>query len=292
MNELVISLLQCPSCKGDVKKNETSFVCLICGRLYIIENKKSFFVVSQKLTEHNIGKNDNIIHKLKVFFKKYPFIFSFLYYTFGVLAVGKQSKNILPKQNENKIILNIGSGIKRIRDDVINIDAHPFPNVDVVCDVYALPFKNDSIDIIVSECLLEHLANPSKAVSEMSRALKNGGTIYASVPFIAQYHSSPGDYYRWTLEGIKEIMKQNQIYEIESGIMFGPTSAFSIIFVEWLSTLLSFGSGTFYQCLVMLFTVITAPIKLLDYALVHIPSAENSSYGFYFIGRKNRIRIC
>jgi ubiquinone/menaquinone biosynthesis C-methylase UbiE len=44
-------------------------------------------------------------------------------------------------------------------------------------DVYALPFADDSFDIVFSDAVLEHLKDPVRALREFRRVLKNGGIV-------------------------------------------------------------------------------------------------------------------
>jgi hypothetical protein len=53
-------------------------------------------------------------------------------------------------------------------------------------DVEALSFASDSLDLIVSNEVFEHVANPLKGFTECLRVLKSGGIMLATFPF----HSS------------------------------------------------------------------------------------------------------
>lgn len=44
-------------------------------------------------------------------------------------------------------------------------------------DIRILPFEDDSLDVILSAHVLEHLANPQAALAEMVRVLRPGGTL-------------------------------------------------------------------------------------------------------------------
>jgi ubiquinone/menaquinone biosynthesis C-methylase UbiE len=50
-------------------------------------------------------------------------------------------------------------------------------------DVYALPFENESFDFIILSEVLEHLAEPFKALTEIKRVLKKNGSLIISVPY-------------------------------------------------------------------------------------------------------------
>jgi len=221
--------------------------------------------------------------KVKSFLRKYPKIFFFFYYTLGVF-IGKTAKQAIKNVPPGSLILNLASGIKTIRKDVVNVDLFPYPNVQVVADIHNLPFKDNSADAVICESSLEHLKNPEKAVKEMRRVLKPGGLLYISAPFIVGFHASPDDFYRWTLPGLKEFLKDFQ--ERESGVGWGPTYALTSILREWLAIVLSFNINFLYQILSLFFMVVFAPLNLLDYIFSRFKSAKNIAYGFYFIGTK------
>ena len=45
-----------------------------------------------------------------------------------------------------------------------------------------MPFKNNFFDAVIVEDVLEHLEQPEKAVSEISRVLKKGGVLTSYIP--------------------------------------------------------------------------------------------------------------
>lgn len=51
-----------------------------------------------------------------------------------------------------------------------------------VMDVTALPFADNSFDVVICSEVLEHIPNDEKAVSELIRILKPGKTLAVSVP--------------------------------------------------------------------------------------------------------------
>jgi len=193
-------------------------------------------------------------------------------------------EEIIKNIGADKIIVNLGSGPKKLREDIINIDFHPFNNVDIVANIGNLPFRDNSVDIIINEAVLEHSKNPQALVKEMYRVLKPGGLIYITTVFVASFHSSPNDYYRWSKEGLRELLRDFE--EKETGVICGPTSAMLSIFNEWLATLFSFGLKYLHQILLLIFIIITSPLKLLDYLISKFSSAQNIAYGFYYIGKK------
>lgn len=279
----LLDKLICLRCGNILELNYNELICLSCGKKYPIINNQ-LVLLDQEGEGFQEGNSDVIINKLKVFFKKYPMIFNFFFYTFGASVVGRGPREIIRKMGEGKLILNLGSGIRKVRKDVVNIDFYPFNGVDILADLCQLPFKDNSVDAIVNEFVLEHVKNPQAIISEMRRVLKPGGLIYVSVPFLISFHSSPDDYYRWTKNGLRELMKD--FLEEDLGVRSGPTSAMVSVVIGWLATVLSFGSKKLYQILSMFLMIVTSPFKILDYVIYKLPNAEDMALGFYFIGKK------
>lgn len=244
------------------------------GRIYFIEKKINFGEKS----------SDGVVMKLKGFLKKHPKLFAVAFKLFGATFVGCSPLRAIKNLTGDKIILNLGSGVKKIREDVINVDFYPFESVDIVADLFDLPFADNSVDAVINEYVLEHVPNPAAIVKETHRVLKPGGQLYLTVPFVASFHSSPEDYYRWTKQGLRQLL--GDFEELECGVRSGPTSALVYVLSEWLGTLLSFGSAKLQQIWFMLFMVIFSPVSLVDFLIYKMPSSENIAYGFYFLGKK------
>jgi SAM-dependent methyltransferase len=229
--------------------------------------------------------DSNMLDSLKAFVKRHPSLYVFaLNFLSPVLATGKSHKTILDLVPMDEMVLNLGSGPTRLSNRILNVDFHPYKNVDIIADVHYLPLKSNSVGGVISVAMLEHVANPKSAVDEMHRILKPGGHIYAIVPFIFGYHSAPNDYYRWTKEGVKNLF--GSFHEIEIGVYSGPTSSMLIILQEWLAMLLSFRSRFLYQLLYIFFMILLTPFKVIDYYLHKHPEAHKIAATLYVIGKK------
>jgi SAM-dependent methyltransferase len=190
-------------------------------------------------------------------------------------------------EDKDIIALNLGSGNSNISSNVTNIDIFAYPNVDVACNIENLPFKDGSVDVILSIAVLEHLASPEKVVSEMNRVLKANGIVYCFFPFIQGFHASPHDYSRRTLEGMKVLFIDFEQIDLKpSG---GPTSGLLWVLQEWLAMIFSLGIKPLYHIFLFLSMVLTFPLKFLDLFLIKHPVAGNISSGFVYIGRKREM---
>ena len=71
---------------------------------------------------------------------------------------------------------------KAIKDwEYTTTDLHS-PLADIKADICALPFNNDQYDLIFCNHVLEHIEDDKKAMEELYRVLKKGGTLIAQVP--------------------------------------------------------------------------------------------------------------
>lgn len=187
-------------------------------------------------------------------------------------------------ERENKILVNVGSGNRLLRDDIVNVDITPYKGVHIVADAAQLPLKDSSVDVVLCDQVLEHVADPQAIAKEIYRVLKRGGLVYVGAPFIMQFHSSPHDYYRWTYMGLEYLM--NAFKKEELGVEYGPTAGAMTVLSEWLATLFSFGSIRLYNFFLIIFIVVLSPLKFFDLLIARYPTAKNACLANYFIGRK------
>ena len=232
----------------------------------------------------NEKSNDALVNKIKLLIKKNPLLFFIAYRLIGSSFVGKDPLTSMQHAPAHGAIVNLGSGVTALRDDIINIDFYPFLNVDVVASIGDLPFADNSVAGIISETVLEHVPNPTQVIHEMHRILMPGGLVYVVVPFVFSFHSSPYDFHRWSKMGLQEDFREFEM--IECGVRSGAGAALDYIVSEYLATLLSFGSKTLHQIWFMLFLVILTPLCYLDYLTYKLPTTENSAATFYYIGKK------
>jgi SAM-dependent methyltransferase len=78
------------------------------------------------------------------------------------------------------LTLDVGCGENKRGD--IGTDVRSTPCVDVVSSTYHLPFKAETFDSVHLLEVLEHLENPSNALREINRVLKQDGILYCSIP--------------------------------------------------------------------------------------------------------------
>lgn len=95
-------------------------------------------------------------------------------------------------------VLDVGAGegalVDRLRQrglDVQGVDVAFESSTVKKADLLALPFEDESFDVALCLDVLEHVAllDQPKALSEISRVLRRGGSFLLSVPNLAHLHS-------------------------------------------------------------------------------------------------------
>ena len=79
---------------------------------------------------------------------------------------------------------------------------------DVVGDVMDMPFQEGAFDTVVCNQVLEHVPQPKKVIAESYRVLKPGGHLICTVPFLEASHADPGDYFRYTFQGLETLCRE------------------------------------------------------------------------------------
>lgn len=77
-----------------------------------------------------------------------------------------------------------------------NISSRKKPTI--LADAAALPFRENSFDVIVCSEVLEHVYDYRSLLEEALRVLKPQGLLLATVPFMYPQHPDPMDYFRYT----------------------------------------------------------------------------------------------
>ena len=119
-------------------------------------------------------------------YKKNRIIFESKYHYFGTDLIDR-SRNL-----ENKMVIG-----------------------DICVNEYLTENKDfiDFFDVIYSNNVFEHLQNPFVAMKNINKMLKVNGVVVTVVPFAARYHQSPGDYFRYTHQGLQAILSEAGEFE-------------------------------------------------------------------------------
>ncbi|NLG17381.1 MAG: class I SAM-dependent methyltransferase [Fibrobacter sp.] len=118
---------------------------------------------------------------------------------------------------EQQLVLDVGCGKKRYRDlfrgaKYFGIDL-PFSNsegnrADVYGSALALPFRDKTFDCVISTEVIEHVPDPVVFLSQVSKVLALEGCLLLSAPFFWPLHEEPYDFYRFTIHGLRELLRK------------------------------------------------------------------------------------
>jgi SAM-dependent methyltransferase len=96
-------------------------------------------------------------------------------------------------------------------------------------DFQSLPYEDGGFDVVVSDQVLEHVVDPSKAVEESLRVVRPGGLVVHTTCFLNPIHLFPIDLWRFSPEALVRMVGNAEIIEAES---WGNRSALLLMLME------------------------------------------------------------
>lgn len=126
------------------------------------------------------------------------------------------SKYFHAQKLEDPRMIEFGGGtgfIQKIFNHPSYVVAEDYPVVDVQ---NLSSYKSNSYDFVILDQVLEHVADPKAALKEVYRILKKGGWLILTTPFLVQIHPAPHDYWRFTKEGMNELLRSYSAVRVKS----------------------------------------------------------------------------
>jgi len=144
--------------------------------------------------------------------KRIKWKLSLLFPSLARVNLNYNIKKIIRKINCKKT-LDVGSKYSPYKkylkcSEYVRLDINEKTNPDICCDIHNIKCKKNSFDTVIITEVLEHCYNPQKALNEIYRVLKKGGICILSTRFIHPYHADPYDYYRFTKDSLKLLLKK------------------------------------------------------------------------------------
>jgi SAM-dependent methyltransferase len=91
--------------------------------------------------------------------------------------------------------------------EYIGCDMQPGPGVDRIANLHNIAMPTESIGTILVVDTLEHVEYPRKALEQVYRVLKPDGIALITSVMNFPIHDYPNDYWRFTPEGFKSLLK-------------------------------------------------------------------------------------
>lgn len=113
----------------------------------------------------------------------------------------------------------------------IGSDIRHGPGVDIILDLENIALPDKTVGTALCICTLEHVEHPRKAIREIHRVTQLGGIVIIVVPFFFKIHNYPKDYWRFTPDCLKSLLKQfPNIFVSSTGIPKRPHTVVGIGF--------------------------------------------------------------
>lgn len=121
-------------------------------------------------------------------------------------------------------ILDVGAGsspYRRFFQECRYISTDSFlcnSDLGFVADAHELSVIDKSFDVVLSNQMLEHVADPERALREFYRVLKPGGKLILTAPQAWQLHQEPHHYFNFTKYGLALLFQRVgfQVKQIEA----------------------------------------------------------------------------
>jgi uncharacterized protein YbaR (Trm112 family) len=203
-------VLRCPDCESELPWSDGAHLaCRLCGARFPVENGVPRFLVGshapQPLHDNEVWAPNPSPKVLFYFLLKH----------------------------RGGLVLDCGAGNGSLRaPNLINLEVFPFRNTTLVADGERLPFRDGSIDAILSSAVLEHVADPFAYCAELRRVLKPGGEVRIDSAFLQPYHACPDHYFATTASGLRTAARGFRAV----GLGVGPHQAPFVMLQTLLST--------------------------------------------------------
>ena len=113
-------------------------------------------------------------------------------------------------------MLDVGCGVKpyyplfaAAAGEYVGVDVAANASADLHGSAEELPVPDASFDVVLCTQVLEHTADPQRAVCELRRVVAPGGIVLASTHGVQVYHPAPEDFWRWTHTGLERLFRAN-----------------------------------------------------------------------------------
>ena len=201
-------------------------------------------------------------------------------------------KRLLLERCATPLVLVVGGGIKGTGMHVlvdepairlINVDPSPASMASVFGDAHDLPIQDGSVDAVVVQAVLEHVADPWRCVEEIHRVLKKDGIVYAETPFMQQVHLQGFDFTRFSHMGHRRLFRR--FAEIESGTVAGPGTSLSWAWRYFLASWTR--SPRLAKALALLGRITAFPFEITDHLHGKRLGALDGASCTFFLGTRS-----
>ncbi len=272
----------------------SEFTCNACERRYPTSSDGIPILIDESRSVFDI---ETFLHGGSTFFRPHGRFFRVLRAMVPeVIVRPKTRRNLrtlrehLLRRDQARVLVVGGSirgeGMEELEHpgiELVESDAALGPRTALVCDAHSIPFADGSFDAVLAQCVLEHVVDPDRCVSEFHRVLRPGGLVYAETAFLQHVHGGRYDFNRYSDLGHRRLFRRFEA--IDSGAMSGPATVLAWSYEQLLLTIVpKRGMRNFVKAFARLSAFF---VKYLDYLLLDRPAALDGASAVYFLGTRS-----
>jgi len=261
--------LVCPVCYSKLGTSQVALTCESCPATYPVHKGIPFFVESPVREGFDASFHEEAYTGTSTRARLYNSLKQVITSEYSPHDTLNSFLALIP---QDSMIVEFGSGARRVRSDVLNIDLFPTPNVDLVANIEHTPLASNSVDFVILDSVIEHVPNPEAVVDEVFRVLRPGGKLLCINPFLFPYHGYPAHYCNFTKDGIEQLLRRFGKVEVQTHQ--GPTSAIVNILSEYIGVVVGRENRTRYMVAKAAILTLTFPLKFIDKFLVDRPESH------------------
>lgn len=202
-------------------------------------------------------------------------------------AVGDFLSAVADRLPAGRLLLDAGAGESRhelhfpharyISADLrVGDSGWNYSGLDVVADLQRLPFRPGCMDAVICVVVLEHVIDPLKTLREFRRVLRDGASVNLVTPLLWEEHQKPHDYYRFTSDGLRELLLHAGFRTVEVRAIGG---FFWVLGRRFINSLTLFQTGLRWPVFILLAPFCGFLLPLLCYILDPLDREQRFTLG-------------
>jgi SAM-dependent methyltransferase len=111
-------------------------------------------------------------------------------------------RSLFPHSQYRRADISSKLSVESVQDEAVRDESYPEPDCIILPDG-RVPHESNTVDLILSTQVLEHVRDPKTYLSECFRLLKPAGRLFLTTHGSWHDHDDPNDFWRWTADGLK-----------------------------------------------------------------------------------------